>query len=77
MTILTEAAILKPSDQLRTCQHCSGEGVAYVGAGRVVRHYLIAPSDVMGPKRTVVDFLLEQSQFQSLLQVCGCRRGRA
>jgi len=43
-------------------------GVAYVGNGRVVRHYLISSTDVVGPKRTVVDFIMEQTQFQSLLQ---------
>jgi hypothetical protein len=45
-------------------------GVAYVGAGAQgtrVRHYLITPADVLGNKRTVCDFLMEQQQFQTLL----------
>lgn len=46
-------------------------GVAYIGAdangATRVRHYLITPADVLGNKRTVCDFLMEQQQFQTLL----------
>jgi hypothetical protein len=47
-------------------------GVAYVGADVAagstrVRHYLITAADVLGNKRTVCDFLMEQQQFQTLL----------
>ena len=44
--------------------------VAYVGMDcgvAKVKHYLIQPSDVASSKRTVADFLSDQSQFQTMV----------
>lgn len=62
---------------IRLSERYSGQlAIAFVGSNKQIRHYLVAPNDTAGAKKTLPDFLAERREFAYILQVSFDTNGR-